>query len=68
MYCDGWVFDTRTDTIRQIIQPTANSFKFNSDKNQSFMTSQGSVIAQIEFKDTQERFQIGFVEFDRKSD
>ena len=44
---DGWVFNTRTDTLRKVIEPSENSLKFYSDDNQSYMICENSMIAQV---------------------
>ena len=36
---DAWILDSKDDTMRQVIQPTANSLQFYSEHNQSTMTN-----------------------------
>ena len=38
-FCDGWVFNSKTETMKQVIKPAANYLKFNCESNQSFMSS-----------------------------
>ena len=58
---DGWIFDTVTETIRQVIRPYKNSFKFNVNDNQCYMTRQNSLLALATVEKT------GLFEFDRDS-
>ena len=61
---DGWVLDTRTDTLRQIIYPSPDSLKFSSDKNQSFKVCNNQIIAQVQDDENE----YVFIEFNKNSD
>ena len=43
---DGWVFDSVTDTVSQVIQPAENSPKLWAWSNQSYILRPNSVIFQ----------------------
>ena len=61
---DGWVLETRTDTLRQIIYPSFDSLKFSSDKNQSFKVCNNQIIAQVQDDENE----YVFIEFNKNSD
>ena len=42
---DGYLLDTRTDTLREVIEPYENSPKLYSKYNQSYMICENTVIA-----------------------
>ena len=65
---DGWVLDSRNDTMRQVIKPSESSLKFYSDFNHSYKTSNNSVIAQVIFTEAKHNLQTCFIEFDNSSD
>ena len=42
---DGWILDTRTDTVRQIVHPVESSPKFLTFDNQNHMLGNDILIA-----------------------
>ena len=42
---DGWIFDTRTDTVQQVIHPSEFTPKFYTLSNQHHMVQNDMIIA-----------------------
>ena len=44
---DGWILDSQTDTLKQVMRPYLNSLKLSSKCNQSYMFGQNKIIAKV---------------------
>ena len=60
---DGWVLDSVTDTLKQVIRPDANSLKFFTRYNQSYRTNQNTIIAQVFYGTS-----VSIIEYSKGSD